>query len=70
MSNPLEWIPISEKLPSPEETVFVAVRNKNKENGIWLFDTCSHDSMKWATRQNTWEDIVYWAYPTPPVEKK
>lgn len=62
----LLWVPVSERLPRAEETVWVCVRNKNKEDGIWLYDTCSHDGEKWRERNNTWETIVGWAYPVGP----
>ncbi|MCK9155107.1 MAG: hypothetical protein M0P12_03230 [Paludibacteraceae bacterium] len=66
MKNKLEWIRSDQKLPKPDVLVWVAVRNKNMEDGIWLHDTCWHTGECWAERPNTWEDIVYWAYPVNP----
>ncbi len=65
----VEWINVDERLPPPDEEVWVCVRNKNKEDGIWLYDICWFDGEKWGTRHHTWERIVYWAFPTPPMEK-
>lgn len=62
----VKWIYANQKLPSPDETVWVCVRNKNKPDGIWLYDICWHDSEQWGQREHTWEDIVMWAYPVSP----
>lgn len=64
----LNWIKVTEKLPPPDKDVFICVKNKNKSDGIWLYDICCHDGDKWLKRINTWEEILYWAYPTPPKE--
>lgn len=62
----LRWVRVSERLPMAEATVWVCVRNKNKEDGILLYDVCSHDGEKWRERSNTWETVVGWAYPVGP----
>lgn len=62
----IQWFFANEKLPMPDETVWICVRNKNKPDGIWLHDTCSHDGGGWAKRANTWEEIVMWTYPIDP----
>ncbi len=65
----VEWISVDERLPPLDTDVWICVRNKNKEGGIWLYDICSFDGEKWAERNHTWERIVYWAIPVPPMEK-
>lgn len=70
MNNKVDWISVDKKFPPPDQLVWVCVRNKNMmEDGIWLYDVCWHDGDEWAKRQNTWERILYWAFPTPPTEK-
>lgn len=64
--EPVQWFLTKDKLPAADETVWVCVRNKNKDGGIWLHDTCSHDGEAWTKRTNTWEGIVAWAYPVDP----
>lgn len=59
----IEWIPVNRKLPIHDVLVWVAVRNKNKEDGILLHDICWHTGNCWGQRFHTWEEIVYWAYP-------
>lgn len=65
-TSELVWHKVTEKLPPEEELVLVLVRNKNKEDGIPLFDVATHDGDAWRPRQNTWEDIVMWAAITAP----
>lgn len=66
------WIPVSEKLPSikngcVDRLVLICVKNKNKEDGIYLQDISSFDGESWSRRINTWEDILFWRpLPTPP----
>jgi hypothetical protein len=43
-----------------DELVLVCVRNKNKEDGIILWDLCSFDGETWSKRNNTWEIIIGW----------
>ena len=62
----LDWISVDRKFPPPDQTVFVCVKNKNMEDGIWLYDVCWHDGDGWGNRELTWERILYWAFPTPP----
>lgn len=62
----LSWYRVGEKPPPEETEVLVLVRNKNKEDGIPLFDIATHDGEAWRPRHNTWEDIIMWALPTAP----
>lgn len=61
-----EWFYAKDKLPDPDTEVWICVKNKNKQDGIWLHDICWHDGDKWGKREHTWEDIVLWAYPVDP----
>jgi len=59
------YIDISDEFPSLEngyvdELVLVFVKNKNKEDGIILWDLSSFDGSSWSKRNNTWEDIIGW----------
>lgn len=69
ISHSVKWFFTKDKLPIPDETVWVCVKNKNKPDGIWLHDICSHDGESWAKRTDTWEDIVAWAYPVDPFSE-
>jgi len=64
----INWVAVSEKLPSrPDEDYLVVVRNKNKEGGIPLIDIGNFSSDGIWIKANTWEDVVYWAeLPEPP----
>ena len=33
-----DWINVKKRLPDNGDEVVIAVKNKNKEDGIWLFD--------------------------------
>ena len=56
------WHNVSEETPtSYGEEVIVACRNKNKEDGIWLYDLIQCWEGKWEPRVN-WETPVKWAY--------
>jgi len=60
-----EWVDIDRKLPSCknghiDSHVLVRVRNKNKSDGIWLYDVCSFDGESWGDRLHTWETITHW----------
>jgi hypothetical protein len=68
--GPVEWFYAKDKLPDPDTEVWVCVKNKNKQDGIWLHDICWHDGDKWGKREHTWEDIVLWAYPVDPFLKR
>lgn len=56
------WRKVSEELPPANELVVVRVRNKNKPDGIYLYDVCyiDEDTNSWGNRLHTWEDIVEW----------
>jgi hypothetical protein len=62
----IEWISVEKKLPPPDTIVWICVKNKNKSDGIWLYDVCWHTGDEWGEREHTWETIIYWAFPTPP----
>jgi hypothetical protein len=63
----MNWISVESKLPPPDVLVMVCVKNKNMmEDGIWLYDFVEHDGDEWLRNGNTWEKILYWAFPTPP----
>jgi hypothetical protein len=60
-----DYIPVKDNLPScnngyVDEMVLVFVKNKNKEDGILLWDLSSFDGESWSKRNNTWEDIIAW----------
>jgi hypothetical protein len=60
-----DWVKVSVESPSVENghidrTVNVLVKNKNKEDGIYLPDCSSFDGSSWSKRINTWETIVAW----------
>ena len=56
------WRKASEELPPVNELVVVRVRNKNKPDGIYLYDVCYIDEETnfWGDRLHTWEDITAW----------
>ena len=59
------WISVNEEVPSVknksiDEMVLVMMRNKNKEDGIFLADISSFDGECWSKRHNSWEDIIAW----------
>jgi len=64
----INWVAVSEKLPPrPDEDYLVCVRNKNKEGGIPIQDIGNFSSDGVWIKQNTWEDVVFWAeLPKPP----
>ena len=60
-----DYIPISESLPSiknnyVDEMVLVFMKNKNKEDGIIIWDLSSFDGEHWSERSNSWENIIGW----------
>jgi uncharacterized protein (UPF0335 family) len=68
------WISVTEHLPSTKngyiyELVLVCVKNKNKEDGIYLYDVSSFDGEVWTKRENTWENVLYWM-PIPEKSKE
>lgn len=66
----VEWIDAKKRLPLPyeQDKYLIAVKNKNKENGIWLYDIAFWNSEEFE-RSRTWEDILYWAKINQPKEK-
>lgn len=64
----INWVAVSEKLPPrADEDYLVCVRNKNKEGGIPIQDIGNFSSDGIWIKQNTWEDVVFWAeLPKPP----
>ena len=58
------WRKVSEELPPVNELVIVSVRNKNKPDGVYLYDVCYIDegTNSWGDRLHTWEDITEWKY--------
>ena len=63
----INWVAVSEKLPSrPDEDYLVVVRNKNKVGGIPLIDIGNFSSDGIWIKANTWEDVVYWAELSEP----
>lgn len=56
-----KWIPVSERLPKAPDIVYlVAVKNKNKENGIPLIDIAVFDSDGIWQKSTVWEDVTHW----------
>lgn len=53
-----KWIDIK-KLPNYGLYVLTACRNKNKPDGIWLYEVCYWTGEEFEGRTN-WEDIVKW----------
>lgn len=67
-----KYISVKDSLPSCENShidkfVIVCVKNKNKEDGIFLYDISSFDGERWSKRTHTWEEILYWM-PIPKNE--
>ena len=68
------WISVNEKLPSQQEPIIIAMKNKNKEDGIWLYDLCKFfggdytDNNNWEEKVN-WEKPIYWT-PIPNLSKE
>ena len=58
------WREVGEELPPVNELVIVRVRNKNKPDGIYLYDVCyiDEDTNSWGDRLHTWEDIIEWKF--------
>lgn len=62
-----EWVSIKKRVPNKQSDVLIAVRNKNKEDGIWLYEVafwCGNE----FERSQTWEDILYWKYIDEPKD--
>ena len=59
------WVDVENELPSVKNQhidtlVLVRVKNKNKPDGIWLYDICAFDGESWCERLHTWERITHW----------
>ena len=52
------WIDVKD-LPDYGVSVLVASRNKNKPDGIWLYEICYWNGKEFEGRTN-WEDVVKW----------
>lgn len=53
---------ISERFPPLQEYIIIAVKNKNKEDGIWLYDLCLFFGGDY-TDNNNWEGKINWEIP-------
>lgn len=68
------WIKFTEKYPPKQEPIIITMKNKNKEDGIWLYDLCMFfggdytDNKNWENKIN-WEIPIYWM-PIPNLPKK
>lgn len=63
-----DWIPIEKAELVRGEEFFIAVRNKNKADGIWLYDKAIFDEEGNWIQIDTWEKILYVKTPTPPEQ--
>ena len=63
-----EWVSVEDRLPEvPDEWYLIAVKNKNKEGGIYLIDLACYNSDGVWLKSNTWEKVTHWMpLPTPP----
>jgi hypothetical protein len=68
----MKWIKFSEQLPPDNgTTILIAVKIKNKPDGIFLYDICEYyggdidDCRNWEGR-STWEDPLYWCHIEEP----
>lgn len=68
------WVKFTGELPPLQEPIIIAVKNKNKEDGIWLYDLCMFfggdytDNNNWEGKVN-WEIPIYWM-PIPKLPKE
>jgi len=62
-----EWISVKDKNPPDNgEDWLVLVKNKNKPDGIFLYDVAQYECGEW-NKSNTWEDVTHWMpLPAPP----
>lgn len=56
------WIKFTKKIPPQQEPIIIAMKNKNKEDGIWLYDLCMFFGGDY-TDNNNWEEKVNWEIP-------
>lgn len=56
------WIKFTEKCPPQQEPIIIAVKNKNKEDGIWLYDLCMFFGGDYTNNEN-WENKINWEIP-------
>ena len=75
MKTEIEWIPVSEKLPRPEDDILVTVRNKEtgdsavwsgvKYNNGWAISSC-YDYIDLYDAGSSDLEVIAWAYlPVP-----
>lgn len=65
----MKWISTKCCFSVSGKKVITACKNKNMEDGIWLYDICYYYyDTGWENRDN-WEDVLYWAYIDEPEEK-
>lgn len=68
-----EWISFNEQIPPAFSQCIIAMKNKNKEDGIWLYDICEYyggnvtDNKNWVDKIN-WETPLYWKLLKEPNE--
>jgi hypothetical protein len=62
-----EWVSVKERLPG-EDGIFwkVRVKNKNKANGIYLYDSAQYKDGMWH-KSETWENVTDWL-PQPETK--
>lgn len=59
------WTKFTEEIPPIYEIIIIAIKNKNKEDGIWLYDICEFyggdytENKNWEGKIN-WETPIYW----------
>ena len=64
----MEWISTEIRFPEAGKKVLAACKNKNMEDGIWLYDLCYYyPDSGWENREN-WEYVLYWTYIDEPKE--
>lgn len=57
------WFSVKDKFPPEGVEVLVRVKNKNKPDGIYLYDICTYyEDTGWENRVYTLEDIIDWKY--------
>lgn len=67
-----QWVDAKKKLPEiPEKQYRIAMRNKNKPDGMIICDTAVFNSEGEWIRFDSWEDVLYWRpfNDTPPNPK-